>query len=167
MVFGKAWGRRDGAALWWSQQPGAMGIFSSACCPTSSRAHGSIIPDSKVDSILTKHSSMHPNLSGVALRGKVRGDQLISTCLSFPPKPCCLWPALRLPRAFTHANCFKSAGVLKTSPSVLLEPRMKDQMVHDLTKPPAIFCLLFSYKHIALGKIQGLVSRTQTLLHVQ
>lgn len=58
---------------------------------------------------------------------------------------------------------FKSDGGLKTSPSVLLEPRMRDQMVHDLTKPPVIVCLLFSYKHIALGKIQGFVSRTQTL----
>lgn len=29
---------------------------------------------------------------------------------------------------------------------------MSDQMVHDLIKPPVIFCLLFSYEHIELGK---------------
>lgn len=40
---------------------------------------------------------------------------------------------------------------------------MRDQMVHDLTKPPVIFSLLYSYKHIALGKIQGFISRTQAL----
>ena len=58
---------------------------------------------------------------------------------------------------------FKSDGGMKTSRSVLPEPRIRDQMAHDLSKPPVIFCLLFSYKHVALGKIQGFVSRTQTL----
>lgn len=29
---------------------------------------------------------------------------------------------------------------------------MRDQMVCDLVEPPVMFCLLFSYKRIALGK---------------
>lgn len=59
------------------------------------------------------------------------------------------------------AMCWTSSGAdgLKRSPSVLLEPRTGQQMVHDLTQPPVSFCLLSSQKSIALGKIQELDSK--------